>query len=241
MELFGTTRSRVRALARPDRPRQLRDLGASRLGAVTGHHPDFASHGGAVHAVSGADGRRWQGRAGTAGSRAGLYVLDGEVALVVCRRRRAHPRLRRVRVIARRMSTSRCARRRRPVSMCSRSVMSPGPVSPSRTRSAAIERDVAGRRSWATPTRYSRCSCRAIRAFDLAVNVFTFQPGATLPMVEVHVMEHGLLMLEGTGSIASATTGIRSSKATSSGWRPTARNGSWRWARAPRVTSTTRT
>jgi (S)-ureidoglycine aminohydrolase len=36
-------------------------------------------------------------------------------------------------------------------------------------------------------------------AFDLAVNVFTFRPGATLPMVEVHVMEHGLLMLQGQG------------------------------------------
>lgn len=36
-------------------------------------------------------------------------------------------------------------------------------------------------------------------AFDLAVNLFTFQPGAALPMVEVHVMEHGLLMVEGQG------------------------------------------
>jgi (S)-ureidoglycine aminohydrolase len=36
-------------------------------------------------------------------------------------------------------------------------------------------------------------------AFDLAVNVFTFRPGAALPLVEVHVMEHGLLMLEGQG------------------------------------------
>jgi (S)-ureidoglycine aminohydrolase len=36
-------------------------------------------------------------------------------------------------------------------------------------------------------------------AFDLAVNTLTFQPGATLPMVEVHVMEHGLVMLEGAG------------------------------------------
>jgi (S)-ureidoglycine aminohydrolase len=35
--------------------------------------------------------------------------------------------------------------------------------------------------------------------FDLAVNVFTFQPGAALPLVEVHVMEHGLLMLDGKG------------------------------------------
>jgi (S)-ureidoglycine aminohydrolase len=36
-------------------------------------------------------------------------------------------------------------------------------------------------------------------AFDCAVNTMTFLPGATLPMVEVHIMEHGLLMLEGEG------------------------------------------
>lgn len=36
-------------------------------------------------------------------------------------------------------------------------------------------------------------------AFDCAVNTMTFQPGATLPMVEIHVMEHGLLMLQGGG------------------------------------------
>jgi (S)-ureidoglycine aminohydrolase len=36
-------------------------------------------------------------------------------------------------------------------------------------------------------------------SFDLAVNVFRFQPGAALPLVEIHVMEHGLLMLEGQG------------------------------------------
>ena len=35
--------------------------------------------------------------------------------------------------------------------------------------------------------------------FDMAVNVFTYQPGATLPQVEIHVMEHGLLMLQGAG------------------------------------------
>lgn len=36
-------------------------------------------------------------------------------------------------------------------------------------------------------------------SFDFAVNVMSFQPGASLPMVETHVMEHGLLMLEGGG------------------------------------------
>ncbi len=35
--------------------------------------------------------------------------------------------------------------------------------------------------------------------FDFAVNVFRYQPGARLPFVETHVMEHGLLMLEGEG------------------------------------------
>jgi (S)-ureidoglycine aminohydrolase len=35
--------------------------------------------------------------------------------------------------------------------------------------------------------------------FDFAVNTMTFAPGAQLPMVEIHVMEHGLLMLYGEG------------------------------------------
>ncbi len=35
--------------------------------------------------------------------------------------------------------------------------------------------------------------------YDLAMNIFTYQPGATLPFVETHIMEHGLLMLEGMG------------------------------------------
>jgi (S)-ureidoglycine aminohydrolase len=36
-------------------------------------------------------------------------------------------------------------------------------------------------------------------AFDFAVNTMTYQPGAALAMVEMHVMEHGLLMLAGGG------------------------------------------
>jgi (S)-ureidoglycine aminohydrolase len=36
-------------------------------------------------------------------------------------------------------------------------------------------------------------------AFDFRVNTMKYQPGATLPAVEIHVMEHGLLMLEGAG------------------------------------------
>ena len=36
-------------------------------------------------------------------------------------------------------------------------------------------------------------------SFDMAVNLFTYQPGACLPFVETHIMEHGLLMLDGKG------------------------------------------
>lgn len=36
-------------------------------------------------------------------------------------------------------------------------------------------------------------------SFDMAVNIMHYNPGATLPMVEVHYMEHGLLMLQGQG------------------------------------------
>jgi len=35
--------------------------------------------------------------------------------------------------------------------------------------------------------------------FDFAVNTMVYRPGAALSMVEMHVMEHGLIMLEGGG------------------------------------------
>jgi len=44
-----------------------------------------------------------------------------------------------------------------------------------------------------------RCLLPSTPAFDFAVNTMTFEPGASLPMVEIHVMEHGLLMLQGGG------------------------------------------
>ena len=36
-------------------------------------------------------------------------------------------------------------------------------------------------------------------SFNFAVNTMSYKPGSALSMVEVHVMEHGLLMLEGGG------------------------------------------
>ena len=44
-----------------------------------------------------------------------------------------------------------------------------------------------------------RCLLPETPSFDFAVNTMTYQPGAGLSKVEMHVMEHGLLMLEGGG------------------------------------------
>jgi (S)-ureidoglycine aminohydrolase len=37
-------------------------------------------------------------------------------------------------------------------------------------------------------------------AFDLAMNIFTFEVGHSLPITETHVMEHGLYVLQGKGT-----------------------------------------
>lgn len=36
-------------------------------------------------------------------------------------------------------------------------------------------------------------------SFDMAMNIFTFQSGHSLPVTETHVMEHGLYVLQGKG------------------------------------------
>jgi (S)-ureidoglycine aminohydrolase len=49
------------------------------------------------------------------------------------------------------------------------------------------------------PSLQVKCLLPDTMSFDFAVNTMTFQPGAALSMVEMHVMEHGLMMLEGGG------------------------------------------
>jgi len=44
-----------------------------------------------------------------------------------------------------------------------------------------------------------KCLLPDTPSFDFAVNTMTYQPGAALSRVEMHVMEHGLFMLEGGG------------------------------------------
>jgi len=51
----------------------------------------------------------------------------------------------------------------------------------------------------AIPIYRSSACCPNEPQFDFAVNTMVYQPGASLSMVEMHVMEHGLIMLEGGG------------------------------------------
>jgi len=44
-----------------------------------------------------------------------------------------------------------------------------------------------------------KCLLPDAMSFDFAVNTMVYQPGTALNMIEMHVMEHGLIMLEGGG------------------------------------------
>ena len=61
------------------------------------------------------------------------------------------------------------------------------------------EEDVAGVPFLGDPAAMLQVLLPDAPGFDLAVNIFKYAPGATLPFVETHVMEHGLLMLAGEG------------------------------------------
>ncbi len=49
------------------------------------------------------------------------------------------------------------------------------------------------------PTLLVKCLLPDEMSFDFAVNTMVYQPGSSLSMVEMHVMEHGFIMLEGGG------------------------------------------
>jgi (S)-ureidoglycine aminohydrolase len=61
------------------------------------------------------------------------------------------------------------------------------------------EDDVSSHPLGDDPDLQVRCLLPDQMNFDFAVNTMTFKPGASLKMVEMHVMEHGLIMLEGAG------------------------------------------
>ena len=61
------------------------------------------------------------------------------------------------------------------------------------------ERQVSGTQLMGDADLMVRALLPDTMAFDFAVNTMTYRPGAALGMVEMHVMEHGLMMLEGGG------------------------------------------
>jgi (S)-ureidoglycine aminohydrolase len=71
-------------------------------------------------------------------------------------------------------------------------VAAPGPI-------AGSEHDIPGAPFMGDEAALLKNLLPDTPAFDMAVNIFTFQPGATLPIVETHIMEHGLLMIQGQG------------------------------------------
>jgi len=73
----------------------------------------------------------------------------------------------------------------------------PGVAAP--TFTIGHEKDIAATPLMGDPALEVRALVPDHPSFDFAVNTMTYLPGATLPMVEMHVMEHGLLMLGGGG------------------------------------------
>ena len=73
-----------------------------------------------------------------------------------------------------------------------KSVKSPGAI-------VSHEDEVSGHPLGDDPDLEVKCLLPDEIAFDFAVNTMLYQPGAALSMVEMHIMEHGLIMLEGGG------------------------------------------
>lgn len=72
------------------------------------------------------------------------------------------------------------------------------PVEPPRMI-VSHEHEVASHPLGEDPDLQVKCLLPDDLSFDFAVNTMVYRPGAALNMVEMHVMEHGLLMLDGGG------------------------------------------
>jgi (S)-ureidoglycine aminohydrolase len=64
---------------------------------------------------------------------------------------------------------------------------------------ASHENDVVSHPLGDDPDLQVKCLLPDEMGYDFAVNTMVYQPGAALSMVEMHVMEHGLILLEGGG------------------------------------------
>jgi len=75
----------------------------------------------------------------------------------------------------------------------------PQPGIPTPAAFVTHEREIKGQPFLGNPAVRIQALLPAEAAFDMAVNILTFQPGATLPAVATPVMEQGLLILRGHG------------------------------------------
>jgi len=64
---------------------------------------------------------------------------------------------------------------------------------------AGHEQDVAGEVYQGNPDLLLKKLLPDTPDYDMAMNIFTFRAGAALPVIETHVMEHGLYLFEGRG------------------------------------------
>ncbi len=69
-------------------------------------------------------------------------------------------------------------------------------------------------------------------SFDMGVNIFTYDPGGNLPMVETHIMEHGLLCLQGQGIYMLDNEWYPIKKEIPSGWHLIASSGLPLWVKS---------
>jgi (S)-ureidoglycine aminohydrolase len=89
------------------------------------------------------------------------------------------------------------------------------------------------------PALQVKCLLPDEMSFDFAINTRVYQPGAALSIVEMHVMEHGLIMLEGGGIYRLGDSWYPVTAGILSGWdRLGARSGSERSEVPPSILST---
>ena len=182
MDLFGTTRSRVRrshALIAPD-------------SFVTSDLPGWERSQGII-LISPRMGARFAqylalmepgGTAGPAppGVERVLYVLEGQVALTLPGSSERSPRSRRVRLLpARRPRRGACDRGPRRLNVFEKRYVSSARYRRVPTRSAATSGTSRATPFLGDPDAILKVLLPRDPRFDLAVNVFTFRPGATLP------------------------------------------------------------
>ena len=199
---FGTTRSRVTrnyALITPDTHVS---FAVGRLAECVGGGAHRAGNGRAIHAVHGHAGKR----CGTVPRRARASSDSCLCSMARCTLK-SRPKQQDLGAgqfafhsagYAARDSRPADGESRRRGWRCSKSVISPARGRPARAHRPSKRR---ARRSVSRRSSAAAASAAAGRAGSSTwpCNIFTYDAGGHLPQVEIHVMEHGLLMLDGTG------------------------------------------